>query len=81
MKPVEAGIITLIGANEANKCTADQILDVKPVVKKNRKGKLVVTDRNLSIEYLFNAYYWYVIIHNSGLGDPRRELFDSDIKY
>ncbi|KAI0390278.1 oligopeptide transporter [Xylariaceae sp. FL0594] len=39
---------------------ADQIPDTRPEVVKNNKGVLVVIDRKLTIQYVYNAYYWMV---------------------
>ncbi|OTA98393.1 hypothetical protein M426DRAFT_326018 [Hypoxylon sp. CI-4A] len=36
----------------------DQIPETRPIVKRNKRGELVVTDRKLSIQYVFNGYYW-----------------------
>ncbi|KAF2794545.1 oligopeptide transporter [Melanomma pulvis-pyrius CBS 109.77] len=40
----------------------DQIPDRPPRVKMNKKGELVVTDRQLAIQYTFNGFYWMVNI-------------------
>ncbi|KAI0893408.1 MFS general substrate transporter [Annulohypoxylon nitens] len=37
---------------------ADQIPNTKPQVKRNKAGELIVTDRKLSVQYVFNGYYW-----------------------
>ncbi|KAH7320641.1 oligopeptide transporter [Stachybotrys elegans] len=39
---------------------ADQIPEHEPRVKRNKKGELVVTERQLSVQYVFNGYYWMV---------------------
>ncbi|KAH9995012.1 hypothetical protein F4779DRAFT_623274 [Xylariaceae sp. FL0662B] len=36
----------------------DQIAESIPKVKRNKKGDLVVTDRKLAIQSVFNGYYW-----------------------
>ncbi|KAG9236197.1 POT family-domain-containing protein [Amylocarpus encephaloides] len=36
----------------------DQIPEENPKVKRNQKGELVVIDRKLAIQYVFNGYYW-----------------------
>ncbi|KAF7949336.1 uncharacterized protein EAE97_002845 [Botrytis byssoidea] len=40
----------------------DQIPETNPTIKRNSKGKLVVTDRKLAIQYIFSGYYWMVNI-------------------
>ncbi|KAI0380512.1 hypothetical protein F5Y04DRAFT_281905 [Hypomontagnella monticulosa] len=40
----------------------DQIADSHPKLKRNKKGDLVVTDRKLTVQYVFNGYYWMVNI-------------------
>ncbi|KAH9883703.1 oligopeptide transporter [Xylariomycetidae sp. FL2044] len=37
---------------------ADQIPESRPQLKRGRDGSLVVTDRKLAIQYVFNGYYW-----------------------
>ena len=44
--------------NYSNYFAGDQIPDLKPRVKRNKKGELVVAERELSIQYVFNGYYW-----------------------
>ncbi|CAH0051184.1 unnamed protein product [Clonostachys solani] len=39
---------------------ADQIPDEKPMVRRNKNGQLVVTERQLAVQYVFNGYYWMV---------------------
>ncbi|KAI1502422.1 MFS general substrate transporter [Biscogniauxia marginata] len=36
------------------------IPNTQPQVKRNKKGELVVTDRKLAIQCVFNGYYWMV---------------------
>ncbi|KAI0403901.1 MFS general substrate transporter [Xylaria palmicola] len=40
----------------------DQIPESTPKVKRSKGGQLVVTDRKLTIQYVFNGYYWMVNI-------------------
>ncbi|KAJ2992808.1 hypothetical protein NUW58_g755 [Xylaria curta] len=41
---------------------ADQLPESRPKVKTNKDGTLVVTDRKLAIQHVFNGYYWMVNI-------------------
>lgn len=36
----------------------DQVPETAPKVKRKTDGQLVVTDRKLTIQFLFNGYYW-----------------------
>ncbi|KAI1073902.1 MFS general substrate transporter [Whalleya microplaca] len=51
-----ATTMVLIGLGQG----ADQIPDATPKVKRNKKGELFVTDRMLTIQYVFSGYYWMV---------------------
>jgi proton-dependent oligopeptide transporter, POT family len=39
----------------------DQIPEREPRVKRNKRGELVVTDRKLTVQYVFTGYYWQVL--------------------
>ncbi|KAI1174990.1 major facilitator superfamily domain-containing protein [Nemania sp. FL0916] len=61
------GLITtmiLLGLGQSGLSTvmypiiADQIPDAPPTIRQKKSGKLVVIDRKLTIQYVFNAYYW-----------------------
>lgn len=39
---------------------ADQYTETIPRIKIRKNGERVVADRELTISYIYNAYYWYV---------------------
>ncbi|KAI0814711.1 MFS general substrate transporter [Xylaria sp. FL0064] len=47
--------VILVGAG-------DQIPETSPKVKRKKDGQLIVTDRKLTIQYVFHGYYWMVNI-------------------
>ncbi|KAI8946014.1 MFS general substrate transporter [Xylaria longipes] len=58
----------LVGAGQAGISTVmypligDQIPETSSKVKRKKGGQLVVTDRKLTIQYVFHGYYWMVNI-------------------
>ena len=39
---------------------ADQYPDLVPQLVKTKKGTLAITDRTLTIQYIYNVFYWYI---------------------
>ncbi|KAF7959162.1 hypothetical protein EAE96_002677 [Botrytis aclada] len=54
------GLIATIILTGLGQGDCDQIPETNPTIKRNTKGKLVVTDRKLAIQYVFGGYYWVV---------------------
>ena len=42
---------------------ADQYTETIPRIKIRKNGERVVADRELTISYIYNAYYWYASNH------------------
>ena len=42
---------------------ADQYTETVPRIKIRKNGERVVADRELTISYIYNAYYWYAYNH------------------
>jgi POT family proton-dependent oligopeptide transporter len=42
----------------ANLLAADQYTETEIYVRTNKHGKKVVEDRELTIQYIYNVYYW-----------------------
>ncbi|KAI1129717.1 MFS general substrate transporter [Nemania abortiva] len=63
-----AATVILVGLGQAGisavmyPLIGDQIPETSPKVKRKKGGELVVTDRKLTIQYVFNGYYWMVNI-------------------
>ncbi|KAI0875766.1 MFS general substrate transporter [Hypoxylon argillaceum] len=60
--------VILVGSGQAGLSAVmypligDQVPETAPKVKRKTDGQLVVTDRKLTIQFLFNGYYWMVNI-------------------
>ena len=42
----------------ANSVTADQYTEMLPQVKVKKNGEKCITDRELTIQYIYNIFYW-----------------------
>lgn len=40
---------------------ADQYTEMIPRIKIRKNGERVIADRELTISYIYNAYYWYSV--------------------
>jgi POT family proton-dependent oligopeptide transporter len=56
--------------NKSDKNAGDQLPQGKPQVLRQKNGKLVVVDSSRTLQLLYNAFYWSVII--STLASPVR---------
>jgi hypothetical protein len=49
----------------ANAASADQYPEDQPRMKTLKSGEKVVTDRSLTLQYIYNLYYWYGCLHSN----------------
>ena len=47
----------------ANAASADQYAEDHPKMKTLKSGEQVITDRSLTLQYIYNLYYWYAWPH------------------